>query len=52
VLAIASTEDSRSQMYKQGMLPAPKGSADFKEAIARDAVLNRDLIQSIGSKLD
>lgn len=52
VLAIASTEDSRSRMYKQGMLLTPKGSADFGEAIARDAVVNRDLIRSIALKLD
>jgi tripartite-type tricarboxylate transporter receptor subunit TctC len=52
VLAIASGEDARSRMFKQGMLLVPKGSAEFKEAIARDAVLNRDLIRDIGLKLD
>lgn len=52
VLAIAATEDSRSRMYKQGMLLTPMGSADFKEAIAQDAVVNRDLIRSIGLKMD
>jgi tripartite-type tricarboxylate transporter receptor subunit TctC len=51
ILAIGSTEDSRTHMYKQGMLLAPKGSADFKEAIAHDAAVNRDLIRSIGLKL-
>jgi len=50
-LAICSTEDARSSMTRQGMLLAPKGSADFKEAIARDAAVNRDLIRSIGLKL-
>jgi hypothetical protein len=39
-------------MYKQGMLLALKGAADFKEAIAQDAVVNRDLIRNIGLKLD
>jgi hypothetical protein len=33
------------------MLLTPKGSADFKEAIAHDAVVNRDLIRNIGLKL-
>jgi tripartite-type tricarboxylate transporter receptor subunit TctC len=52
ILAIGSTEDARSSMYKQGMLLSPKGSADFKESIARDAAVNRDLIRNIGLKLD
>ena len=52
IVAIGSTEDSRSRMYKQGMLLVPKGSADFKAAIAHDAVVNRDLIRNIGLKLD
>lgn len=52
LLAIGSTEDARSRMFKQGMLLVPKGSVDFKEAIARDAVVNRDLIRSTGLKLD
>lgn len=52
ILAIGSTEVARSSMYKQGMLLSPKGSADFKELIARDAAVNRDLIRNIGLKLD
>jgi len=52
VLAIGSTEDARSSMYKQGMLLVPKGSAEFKETIAHDAAVNRDLIRNIGLKLD
>jgi len=52
ILAIGSTEDARSSMYKQGMLLTLKGSAGFKEAIAHDAVVNRDLIRNIGLKLD
>jgi tripartite-type tricarboxylate transporter receptor subunit TctC len=52
ILAIASTEEARSSMYKQGMLLTPKGSADFKEAIAHDAVVNRNLIRNIGLKLN
>jgi len=52
ILAIGSTEEARSSMYKQGMLLTPKGSADFKEAIAHDAVVNRELIRNIGLKLN
>ena len=52
ILAIGSTEEARSTMYKQGMLLTLKGSADFKEAIAHDAVVNRDVIRNIGLKLD
>lgn len=52
VLAIGSTEDARSSMYKQGMLLTLKGSADFKEAIAQDAAVNRELIRNVGLKLD
>jgi tripartite-type tricarboxylate transporter receptor subunit TctC len=52
ILAIGSTEEARSSMYKQGMLLALKGGADFKEAIAQDAAVNRDLIRNIGLKLD
>lgn len=52
ILAVAATEDARSRMYRQGMLLMPKGSAAFKEAIAQEALLNRDLIRNIGLKLD
>lgn len=52
ILAIGTTEEARSSMYKQGMLLALKGSAEFKEAIAHDAAINRDLIRNIGVKLD
>ena len=52
ILAIGSTEEARSGMYKQGMLLAPKGSAEFKEAIAHDAVVNRELIRNIGLRLN
>ena len=52
ILAIGSTEEARSSMYKQGMLLTLKGSADFKEAIAHDVLVNRDLIRNIGLKLD
>lgn len=51
IVAVGSTEDARSRLYGQGMLLSPKGSAEFDEAIARDAVLSRDLIRSIGLKL-
>ena len=33
-------------MYRQGMLLTLKGIADFKEAIAHDALVNRDLIRN------
>lgn len=52
ILSIASSEDAQSRMYKQGMLLTPKSSTDFKDAITQDAALNRDLIRSIGLKLD
>jgi tripartite-type tricarboxylate transporter receptor subunit TctC len=52
ILAIASNEDAQSRMYKQGMLLTPKSSTEFKDAITQDAALNRDVIRSIGLKLD
>jgi len=52
ILAIGSTEAARSSMYKQDMLLAPKGSADFEEAIAHDAVVTRELVRHIGLKLN
>ena len=52
VLSIAGSEDARSRMYNQGVVLTPKGSAEFKEMIAHDAVVNRDLIRKIGLKLD
>ena len=39
-------------MYTQGMLLTVKGSAEFNEALAKDAMVNRDLIRTIGLKLD
>lgn len=35
----------------QGMLLMPKGAAAFEEAIAHEALVNRDLIRNIGLKL-
>lgn len=52
VLAISNTEDARSKLYKQGIVVRPKGRKEFKAAIADDAVLNRDLVKTIGLKLD
>jgi hypothetical protein len=52
VLSIAGSEDARSRMYKQGVMLTPKGSAEFKEMMAHDAVVNRDLIWNVGLKLD
>jgi len=52
LLSIAGSEDARSRMDKQGMALTPKGSAEFKELISRDAAVNRDLIRNIGLKLD
>lgn len=52
LLAIAATEDARSRLYQQGIVVVPKGRAEFKAAIARDASLNRDLVKTIGVQLD
>lgn len=52
VLAIGANEDARSRMYKQGMLVTAKGNVALKELIAHDAAVNRDLIRSVGLKLD
>lgn len=52
ILAIAATEEARSSVAKQGMLLVPKSSSDFLGAVAKDAVLNRNLINAIGLKLD
>lgn len=52
ILAVGATEEVRSSMYKQGMLVSLKGSAEFKDLIVHDASINRDLIRSIGLKLD
>ena len=48
LLAICATEEPRSRLYKQGIVLVAKGRADFKTAIAHDAVLNRDLVTTIG----
>lgn len=52
LLAIGDSEEVRSRLYKQGIVHAPKGRAAFKASIANDAVLNRDLIKSIGVQID
>ena len=52
VLAIAATEEVRSNLYKQGIAVAPKGTAEFRSMLAQDAVVNRDLIKSMGLTLD
>lgn len=52
LLAISKTEDTRSKLFKQGIVVAPKGRKEFKAAIAEDAALNRDLVKTIGLKLD
>lgn len=52
LLAISDTEDVRSRLHKQGIVQAPKGRAAFKASILQDAVLNRDLIKTIGVQLD
>jgi tripartite-type tricarboxylate transporter receptor subunit TctC len=52
LLAICATEEVRSTLYKQGIVLVPKGRADFKAAIAHDAVLNRDLVKTIGVQID
>lgn len=52
LLAIAATEEARSKLYKQGIVIVPKRRAEFTAAIAHDAVLNRDLIKTIGVQLE
>ncbi len=52
LLAIITTEEPRSRLYKQGVVVVPKGRAEFKTLIAQDAVLNRNLIKTIGVQLD
>jgi tripartite-type tricarboxylate transporter receptor subunit TctC len=52
LLTISATEDVRSRLHKQGIALVPKGRAEFKTAIAHDAVLNRDLVKTIGVQLD
>lgn len=52
LLAICATEEVRSKLYKQGIVLVPKGRTDFKTVIAHDAVMNRDLVKTIGVKLD
>lgn len=52
LLAISELEEVRSRLHKQGIVQAHKGRAAFKSAIAQDAVLNRDLIRTIGVQID
>ncbi|MDP3798916.1 MAG: tripartite tricarboxylate transporter substrate binding protein [Polaromonas sp.] len=52
LLAISATEDVRSRLYKQGIVVVPKGRTEFTTAIAHDAVLNRDLVKTIGVQID
>ena len=52
LLAITAAEETRSRLYKQGIVLVPKGRADFKAAIAHDAVVNRELIKTAGVQLD
>jgi tripartite-type tricarboxylate transporter receptor subunit TctC len=52
LLTIGATEEARSRLYKQGIFLVPKGRAEFNRVIAHDAVLNRDLIRTIGVQLE
>jgi len=52
LLAIIATEEARSRLYKQGIVVVPKGMEDFKALIAQDAVLNRNLVKTLGVQLD
>jgi tripartite-type tricarboxylate transporter receptor subunit TctC len=52
LLAMCATEEVRSRLYKQGIVLQPKGRTEFKTAIAQDAVLNRDLVKTVGVQLD
>lgn len=52
VLAIAATEEVRSKLYKQGIVIVPKGRAEFTSALARDAVMNRELVTQSSVHMD
>jgi tripartite-type tricarboxylate transporter receptor subunit TctC len=52
LLAIGETDEVRSRLFKQGIVQAPKGRADFKASLAHDAALNRELVRTIGVQLD
>lgn len=52
LLAISDTADVRSRLYKQGIVQAYKGRADFKAALIHDAAVNRDLVKTIGVQID
>jgi tripartite-type tricarboxylate transporter receptor subunit TctC len=52
LLAIAASDDVGAKLHKQGIVQAPKGRADFKTALAQDAVLNRELVKTIGVQVD
>jgi tripartite-type tricarboxylate transporter receptor subunit TctC len=52
LLTMVATEEARSRLYKQGIVLVPKGRAEFKAAIAHDAVLNRDLVKTIGVQIE
>jgi tripartite-type tricarboxylate transporter receptor subunit TctC len=52
LLTICATEEVRSRLYKQGIVVVPKGRTEFTKAIAHDAVLNRDLVKTIGVQID
>lgn len=52
ILSVAGTEDARALFNKQGILVVPKSSAEFREALAQDLALNRDLVRRIGLQLE
>ena len=52
LLSVAGTEEARVLLYKQGILVLPKNSAEFRDALAQDLALNRDLIRRIGLQLE
>jgi putative tricarboxylic transport membrane protein len=52
LLTMVANEEVRSRLYKQGIVLVPKGRAEFKTSIAHDAVLNRDLVKTIGVQID
>lgn len=52
LLSIGASDEVRLRLLKQGIVQAPLGHSDFKAAIARDAILNRDLVKTVGVQLD
>lgn len=52
LLAIASTDEVRAALHKQGNVAMPKGREGFKAIIAHDASVNRDLVKELGVQIE